>query len=55
MVEIITKGKTPSEAKIKSIAVEWILDTVKEETAIPIIKSMNGVVVRKKGDTHDTI
>lgn len=47
MIEIITKGETPSEAKIKSIAVDWILDTVKEETAMSIIKSMNGVAVRK--------
>ena len=48
MIEIITKGETPSEAKIKSIAVDWILDTVKEETAISIIKSINGVVIRKR-------
>lgn len=48
MIEIITKGETPSEAKIKSIAVDWILDTVKEKTAISLIKSMSGVVVRKR-------
>lgn len=30
--------------------VDWILDAVKEETAIQIIKSINGVVIRKSAN-----